>query len=239
MTSIDPLPKARPVPFPDLSRVSLGAGAHPDRGDGVCAMELVAWLAGEEHSDAPSCACPVLTGLVRTTNDLLPDDSARNRFLLPLVPRLLYSRVAARLEWRRAFVGLDVGLRELVPWLYLSLGQPELANQWQARMRVVKRAFANAEDAAAAATWLRDGRQRIGERASGLRAAIWLAARAADRRQAPTLWIGGLAHVARAIGDPRAFAIVNRAIRAMLDVRSLESGTRSRMALRPVGTKAQ
>ena len=44
-------------------------GAHVDVSRGLCAMEAVAWLAGEEHSDAPQCACPALTSIVQRLND--------------------------------------------------------------------------------------------------------------------------------------------------------------------------
>jgi hypothetical protein len=33
--------------IPDLAAVRLDRGAHGRREDGVCAMELVAWIAGE------------------------------------------------------------------------------------------------------------------------------------------------------------------------------------------------
>src|SRR5690606_8813913 len=65
----------RPV---DFDSVALMKGSHRRREDGVCAMELVAWIAGEPHSDAPRCACPVLTAFVTHLNDTL-DDEPRNR----------------------------------------------------------------------------------------------------------------------------------------------------------------
>ena len=36
---------------PNLNEIVLSRGAHASREKGVCAMELVAWLAGEKHSD--------------------------------------------------------------------------------------------------------------------------------------------------------------------------------------------
>jgi len=65
-----------------IENVPLRAGAHPTRDDGVCAMEMVAWLAGEAHSDEPRCACPVLGALVRASNDAMTD-AQRDRFLRP------------------------------------------------------------------------------------------------------------------------------------------------------------
>ncbi len=41
-----------------LDRVELVSGSIGDPGDGRrCLMSLVAFLAGEDHSDAPGCCC--------------------------------------------------------------------------------------------------------------------------------------------------------------------------------------
>ena len=83
----------------------------------MCAMEMVAWLAGEPHSDEPRCACPVLSAFVRAVNDSLADD-ARNRFLRPLVPQLVNSRASVAVERQRGLLVLDALARQLVPaWL--------------------------------------------------------------------------------------------------------------------------
>ena len=65
-------------------QVPLQRGSHPSREDGMCAMEMVSWLAGEAHSDEPRCTCPVLAALVRACNDAM-GDAARNLHLQPLV----------------------------------------------------------------------------------------------------------------------------------------------------------
>ena len=36
-----------------IEQLPIRRGSHPDRADGLCAMEMVAWLAGEAHSDGP------------------------------------------------------------------------------------------------------------------------------------------------------------------------------------------
>lgn len=48
------------LPVIGLDGIVLKEGSHEARERGVCAMEAVAWLAGEKHSDAPRCACPVI-----------------------------------------------------------------------------------------------------------------------------------------------------------------------------------
>ena len=40
--------------------IVLKHGSHTTFAQGLCAMEAVAWLAGEKHSDRPSCTCPVI-----------------------------------------------------------------------------------------------------------------------------------------------------------------------------------
>jgi hypothetical protein len=99
---------------PSILLVPLRAGAHPNRDDGVCAMEMVAWLAGEPHSDEPSCACPVIGALVRACNDAMGDD-ARNRYLRPLVPTLVGTRATAAVERERGLQVVDAMVRVLLP----------------------------------------------------------------------------------------------------------------------------
>lgn len=73
----------------DLAGLHLEHGAHPSRERGMCLMEAVAWVAGEEQSDAPACASPVLAAFGRSLNDALDDD--RRQELVPLVPLLVGS----------------------------------------------------------------------------------------------------------------------------------------------------
>src|SRR5262245_54913746 len=75
----------------DLESLVLLRGSHDGRmKDGkptVCAMEAVAWLAGEGHTDHPVCVSPVLGAYVRRLNDVL-DERGRQR-LKPYLPRLI------------------------------------------------------------------------------------------------------------------------------------------------------
>ena len=52
----------------------LGEGSHDDPQDGACIMEAVAYVAGDEWSDHPACACPVISAFLRSWNDALPDE---------------------------------------------------------------------------------------------------------------------------------------------------------------------
>jgi len=94
--------------------IPLAAGSHATRADGMCAMEMVAWLAGEPHSDEPQCACPVLGALVRACNDAM-SDTQRNRYLRPLVPVLVGTRRTAAVERARGLLVVDALVRTLLP----------------------------------------------------------------------------------------------------------------------------
>lgn len=86
------------LPRIGLIEIILKAGGHSSRAQAVCAMEAVAWLAGEPHSDQPQCACPVIGSFMRSWNDAIQTDEKRNALLKPLLPLL----VGAIRERRRA-----------------------------------------------------------------------------------------------------------------------------------------
>ena len=85
----------------DLETYNLLSGKHKDRETGMCAMEFVAYLAKEPHSDAPYCACPVLTKFVIQLNDRF--DNEERQLLKPYLPRLLNTRDGKSLERAKLF----------------------------------------------------------------------------------------------------------------------------------------
>ena len=114
------------TPTIDLGRLerikALGRGQHkPPNGEfSACVMEAVAYVAGEPWSDHPECACPVIGTFLRTWNDSLPDDD-RTALLLPLIPRLVGTRLTRATEVRRATMSADWLVREYTPaWLRLA-----------------------------------------------------------------------------------------------------------------------
>ena len=71
-----------------FDRVELVSGSIGDPGGGrMCLMSLVAFLAGEPHSDAPGCASPVVQAFAVAVNDRMPR-AARQR-LKPFAPRII------------------------------------------------------------------------------------------------------------------------------------------------------
>jgi hypothetical protein len=103
---------------PDIAAVTLLKGSHKTRKAGVCAMELVAWMAGEKHSDSPACVSPVLSSFLRRWNDDL-DDDGRQR-LKPYLPRVI-GTAADGFDADRGWMLTDWMVRCHLPaWLELS-----------------------------------------------------------------------------------------------------------------------
>ena len=108
------------LPLLGLEGIVLKSGVHASRDAGVCAMEALAWIAGEPHSDHPRCACPVIGAFMRSWNDSLPDDETRTRILRPLLPLLVGSRSTKAVELQRSYLAVDWLARDCAPaWLSL------------------------------------------------------------------------------------------------------------------------
>ncbi len=105
----------------DLEALTLAYGGHKSRDTGLCLMEAVAYFAGEDHTDHPQCACPVLTSYGITLNDKLPDDQRQR--LKPLIPKLVGTR-NPELEQKRMFFLLDKAVRVFTP---IALGNAAVA----------------------------------------------------------------------------------------------------------------
>ena len=110
-----------PAIDPDrLARIaSLAAGANPGGGT-MCAMEAVAFLAGEPMSDQPASASPSIAAFIRTWNDGLPQ-AERDSLILPLVPRLVKTCGSGSLDRRRVARVADWLIRTHLPaWFHLA-----------------------------------------------------------------------------------------------------------------------
>jgi len=99
-----------------LAGVTLQKGNHEDLADGACAMEAVAYIAGEPHSDRPMCACPVLSSFLRRWNDDMPD--ADRAMLKPYIIRVIGTYSTQAVESRRSWLAFDWLTREYTSaWL--------------------------------------------------------------------------------------------------------------------------
>lgn len=95
------------------SGFALEYGAHDTFDQGACLLEAVAYIAGEEHSDAPKCASQVLADFGRSLNDHLGDED--RQLLIPLVPLLVGTASTYEHDRRRARVLADAALRGVIP----------------------------------------------------------------------------------------------------------------------------
>jgi hypothetical protein len=94
----------------------LAYGTHPNPQDGRCAMEWVAHLAGERHSDQPDCVSPVVRALCVALNDGL--DCAERQRLRPYLTRTI-GTAADGLDESRAWMALDWLIGVYAPtWLH-------------------------------------------------------------------------------------------------------------------------
>jgi hypothetical protein len=138
----------------------LSQGSHPDGDAGRCAMEWVAYLAGEPHSDHPVCVSPVLTRFCVSLNDAMGDRERQK--LRPYLARTI-GTAGDGLDQRRSFMCLDWLIRTYAPaWLDLAglagdakalRDLPEIVDVETARRAapIARRARARAAAAAAAA----------------------------------------------------------------------------------------
>jgi len=158
-----------------LDTFSLDPGAHPSFDAGHCAMELVAWLAGEKHSDSPACACPVVAGAARRLNDRIRDTAMRTELMRPLLPRIVGSRASRAVMVKRGFIAADMAVRVFAPIALEKRGRLDLATALRGLPEIV-----NAETA-------RSAREKVVEvrrAAAGAGAAAAAVADAADAADA-------------------------------------------------------
>ena len=106
-----------------LAKITLSAGGHNSAEAGMCAMEAVSYIAGERFSFQPECACPIITGFMVAFNDTLPDNAARDRWIKPLIPAIVGSRIFQAdgkedkdVLIRRSLIAGDAALRRFVPF---------------------------------------------------------------------------------------------------------------------------
>src|SRR5438128_966162 len=98
--------------------VVLLSGGHKSADAGLCLMEAVAFVAGEDHTDSPACACPVIAAVGRRLNDRILDDDMRTALLKPLGLQLIGTRSTKAVEMKRALFAVDWAVRVNTPrWM--------------------------------------------------------------------------------------------------------------------------
>lgn len=193
-----------------IEQYPLQRGSHASRDDGMCAMEMVAWLAGEAHSDEPDCTCPVLAALVRACNDAM-DDELRNHFLRPLVPQLVHTRATVAIENTRGLLAIDTMVRVLVPTWLESRNLPAEAESLRALPAIAGRLE------------LMTARRALHACGRDQRAALWVIDRAIDGAE-PRHYVAGVVQVARSLNDRSAWAVLGELTGVMAAARAQPSG---------------
>jgi hypothetical protein len=106
-----------PEKLAQLDQIEIAHGSHSSFEAGACSMEIVAWLADLGHTDAPSCASPVLTRYTIRLNDRW--STQQRQALKPFLPRMVGTAGDGKDGLREQIAGqYVVGL--LVPWLRLA-----------------------------------------------------------------------------------------------------------------------
>lgn len=145
----------------------------------LCAMEYVAYVAGEPHSDTPKCVSPVLTRFVIALNDSL-DDETRQR-LRPYLVRQIGTAGDGQDE-ARSYMALDWLIRVYTPAFLDAAGLTEEAAKLRGRDAIESieqaRAARPEVDAIRAAAWDAAGDAGAAARDAAY-AAAWAAAGAA------------------------------------------------------------
>jgi hypothetical protein len=159
---------------------TLAHGAHGRFDQGACLMEAVAYVAGEPHSDHPTCASPILSAIGRGLNDRFRDEE--RQLLAPLIPRLVGTLAPWEIERKRAYAMVDAAIREITP-MGLDATWTDLAGRMRAIAPIVDRA--SAELALAACREIRaEARKRSVDAAYAAAAAAEASAYAASAASA-------------------------------------------------------
>jgi hypothetical protein len=85
---------------PNYQTIKLSKGKHTSPEEGACVMELASMLAGEQFSDHPACACPVIGSFLRAYNDSIDDEHRQD--LYAFASKIVGTRGSAQVQRARA-----------------------------------------------------------------------------------------------------------------------------------------
>lgn len=156
----------------EFDKLQLHAGAH-NPNHTFCVMEAVAYVAGEDWSDTPACASPVLGAFCRSWNDALDDET--RQLLKPYIPRLVGTNTGKKDDETRAWMATDWLVRECAPAFLRCAGLTEHAETLEklAALDSTARAKSAQKDIAAAWDAARDAAARAAAAWDAARAAAW------------------------------------------------------------------
>jgi hypothetical protein len=117
--------KINPAKLAQFDALTLDRSSHPSFEAGHCAMEVVAWLADEGHTDAPQCASPVLRRYTIRLNDRW--DATKRQTLKPYLLRMIGTGGDGKDEIRERIAAKWVTEKLLPDWLRLAGMEDQLA----------------------------------------------------------------------------------------------------------------
>jgi hypothetical protein len=155
-----------------IEDLNLAAGGHDGPEHGACVMEAVAYVAGEDWSDHPACASPVLGAFLRAWNDALDTDT--RQWLKPYIPRIVGTAGDKAADERRAWMATDWLVRVCAPAFLELAGLPDDAERFRSLPELTSTAAA-----VKAQPTIEGGRKKAAAAWAAAGAAAWDAARAA------------------------------------------------------------
>jgi hypothetical protein len=106
----------------------LSTGAHKTAEDGRCAMEWVAYLAGDSHNDRPVCVSPMLRSFCISFNDMLSDEDRQK--LRPYLARTI-GTAGDGLDMERVRTINEWLIRKPIPVSLDLIGRREMASRYR------------------------------------------------------------------------------------------------------------
>ena len=133
-----------------LKPLVLRRGSGGSFENGLCFMEAVSWLGGEECSDVPRCACPILGAFAIRLNDQLSNNNRQK--LIPLAFDMLGTRSKVHEKLRAEYLLVQVA-RHVISKSFDKIGLSEIAEKYREVVTVlgVKEVSISAKYAANAA----------------------------------------------------------------------------------------
>ncbi|HTJ77668.1 MAG TPA: hypothetical protein VL357_01610 [Rariglobus sp.] len=125
---------------PRLDGVVLKSGPGSIPGKEMCAMQAVAWLAGDKFCDSPKCACPVIRRFVIKCNDSWNQENRQK--LVALIPQIVGSKSTPQVERARAYHFADFAIRIVLPALLKKLGHAAEGEKLLALAKITDKATA-------------------------------------------------------------------------------------------------
>lgn len=121
----------------DFGPLKLSKFSHDSPSDGMCVMEMVSFLAGEEWSDNPPCSSPVVSRFCQVINDKFRQD-VRDK-LQSYVPRLIGTASPSH----------DIERAEYLAWSAIRIFAPIAlrargSNNWADKLESFSGTFAEA-----------------------------------------------------------------------------------------------